>query len=166
MVAMSTFENDQYQWRETYFVLFEAARRPSLRDVEKTMRRLGRDLRLVEPTADEDGKFEFLTVQSDEDFAALDISFLDGEEVVAQAIALAGELESGHSADKATLARLCRLDARFDVLHFEHVAALSGGGQDDDEDDMLDPGSLLIVLESLVKLTGGLGYDPQSGALL
>ncbi len=31
-IAMSTFENDRYQWRETYFVLFPAARRPALED--------------------------------------------------------------------------------------------------------------------------------------
>ena len=27
---MSTFENEQYKWRETYFVLFSAAKRPTL----------------------------------------------------------------------------------------------------------------------------------------
>jgi hypothetical protein len=161
---MSTFENDQYQWRETYFVLFDSARRPSLRAVEKAIHKLARDFRIVDPAADDDGKFESLTVQSDEDFAAIDISFLEGEEATSQAIALAGELEESKGADAETLARLCRFDARFDVLHFEHVAGFSRG--EEDEEDMLDPGSLLNVLEALVELTGGLGYDPQAGALL
>jgi len=31
---MSTFERDEYKWRETYFVLFDAAKRPSLQQVE------------------------------------------------------------------------------------------------------------------------------------
>lgn len=161
---MSTFENDEYQWRETYFVLFDSTRRPQLKDVEKAIRKLGRDFDLVEPTADEAGKLESLTVRSDEDFAALDISYLDGEEATSQAIALAGEMEESKSADAETLARLCRYDARFDVLHFEHVAALNGA--DEDEENMLDPASLLTVLEALVKLTGGVGYDPQSGSPL
>ena len=32
---MSLFENDLYQWRETYFVLFDEATRPQAEDVVK-----------------------------------------------------------------------------------------------------------------------------------
>ena len=35
---MSTFERDEYKWRETYFVLFESAKRPSLKKIEATLR--------------------------------------------------------------------------------------------------------------------------------
>ena len=31
---------------------------------------------------------------------------------------------------------------------------------------MLDPSALLIVLETLAKLTGGVAVDPQSGTVL
>jgi hypothetical protein len=31
---------------------------------------------------------------------------------------------------------------------------------------MLDPSALLLIMEALVKLTDGVGIDPQSGALM
>ena len=34
---MSMFENDQYRWRETYFVLFESAKRPKLKTLVKKL---------------------------------------------------------------------------------------------------------------------------------
>ena len=35
---MSMFERDEYKWRETYFVLFESSRRPSLKRIEKMLK--------------------------------------------------------------------------------------------------------------------------------
>ena len=37
--TMSTFENDDYKWRETYFVLFDAAQRPTLSKLAAALRR-------------------------------------------------------------------------------------------------------------------------------
>ena len=34
---MSMFEDDQYRWRETYFVLFDAKKRPSMERVKKVL---------------------------------------------------------------------------------------------------------------------------------
>ncbi len=31
---------------------------------------------------------------------------------------------------------------------------------------MLDPSTLLLVLDALAELTGGVGIDPQSGSLM
>ncbi len=59
------------------------------------------------------------------------------------------------------LKQLPQFDARFDVLHFEQIAL-----EDDDEDELLDPGSLLLVLSALARLTKGVALDPQSGAVL
>ena len=47
------------------------------------------------------------------------------------------------------------------LIHFAEVA--DGA---DDSDEMLDPSALLLVLEALVQLTGGVGVDPQSGSLI
>jgi hypothetical protein len=63
--------------------------------------------------------------------------------------------------ERAKLARLPQCDARLDIMHFEQVVE-----SEDGEDDMLDPSALLLVLEALVKLTGGVGIDPQAGALM
>jgi hypothetical protein len=167
---MSTFERDEFKWRETYFVLFDSTKRPSLKRVERALRELNERFQIVNPVADEDGRFESLTILSPDDYAALDISFVAGEEVREQVETLEQEFAgSGLDADeRAKLARLKKFDARFDLLHFEQATDEFAVPDDEagEEDEMLDPSALLIVLDALVELTRGVGVDPQSGTLL
>ncbi len=162
---MSTFEREGYHWRETYFVMFDAAKRPSLKQVEKVLHRLNKRFQLVDPVADDSGAFESLTLLAPDDYAAIDIIFTSGEEVTEQTDGLMAELKSSSldKEEKAKLARLPSLDARIDLLHFEQVMAAAA--QDDELDEMLDPTALLAVLDVVVELTGGVGVDPQSGSL-
>ena len=162
---MSTFEREEFKWRETYFVLFDSAKRPTLKKVERMLRDLSERFELSNIRADEDGRFESITVMSPDDYAALDISYESGEEVLEQGALLQQEMKSSASDDdeRAKLARLPKCDARFDLLHFEQT---SGDEPQDEGDEMLDPSALLIVLDALVELTGGVGVDPQSGTLL
>jgi hypothetical protein len=162
---MSTFERDEFKWRETYFVMFDSAKRPTLKTVERVLRDLSERFELSNGSADEDGRFESITVMSPDDYAALDISFESGEEVLEQGAALEQEMKSSAAdqEERARLARLPKCDARFDLLHFEQV---TDDEPEDEADEMLDPSALLIVLDALVELTGGLGVDPQSGTLL
>ena len=46
--VMSTFERDEYKWRETYFVLFDSGKRPTLKTSRTPAARLERSLRAVE----------------------------------------------------------------------------------------------------------------------
>ncbi|HTU24121.1 MAG TPA: hypothetical protein VMF30_01910 [Pirellulales bacterium] len=162
---MSTFERDNFQWRETYFVLFDTVKRPSLSRVEKALKGLNSRFRLTAGVADDDGHFESLTLLSPDDYAALDISYVSGDEVREQGESLYQELKSSvaDEHERAQLARLPKCDARFDLFHFEELTAGTGG---DDPDEMLDPSALLVVLEALARLTKGVGVDPQSGTLL
>jgi hypothetical protein len=162
---MSTFERDEFKWRETYFVMFDSAKRPTLKTVERVLRELSDRFELSNASADEDGRFESITIMSPDDYAALDISFESGEEVLEQGAALEQEMKSSASDDeeRTRLARLSKCDARFDLLHFEQV---TDDEPEDEADEMLDPSALLIVLDALVELTGGVGVDPQSGTLL
>jgi len=162
---MSTFERGDFQWRETYFVFFESSRRPTLRDMQRKLKKLNPRFELVDPVADDKGRFESVTVLAPDDYAALDISYMADDEVVEQGAELYKELKSGTLDDeeRAKLARLPKLDAKFDLLHFERIADTFG--QEDDPDEMLDPSALLIVLDSLVHMMNGVGVDPQSGAL-
>lgn len=162
---MSTFERDEFKWRETYFVMFDSAKRPTLKTVERVLRDLSDRFQLSNNRADEDGRFESITVMSPDDYAALDISYESGEEVLEQGAALEQEMKSSAADDeeRARLARLPKCDARFDLLHFEQV---TDDEAEDEADEMLDPSALLIVLDALVELTGGVGVDPQSGTLL
>jgi len=161
---MSTFEREEFKWRETYFVLFDSARRPTLSKVERALRDLNDRFQISNARADEDGRFESITIMSPDDYAALDISFESGDEVLEQGAALAQEMKSSaaDAEERAKLARLPKCDARFDLLHFEQTS----DDEPDADDEMLDPSALLIVLDALVELTGGVGVDPQSGTVL
>jgi len=161
---MSMFESDQFRWRETYFVLFDASRRPKLKAVVKKLGSLNKRFTLTNPAACEEGLFESLTVLAPDDFAALDICYVAGEEVREQALELAKEMKGPECSreDLAKIERLTQLDGRFDVLHFEQLVDSSG----DDLDDLFDPSGLLVVLDALVELTGGIAVDPQAGAML
>lgn len=162
---MSMFERDEYKWRETYFVLFESSRRPSLKRIEKMLNGLSERFQLSNATADEDDRFESITVLSPDDYAALDISYVAGEEVAESIESLEAEFADAQldPDERKKLARLKTLDARIDLLHFEQV---SDDVPEDDTDEMLDPSALLIVLDAMVELTGGVGIDPQSGTLM
>jgi len=162
---MSTFENDQYRWRETYFVLFDSAKRPSLKKLQRALARLSSRFILTNLGAGEQGQFESLTVLAPDDFAALDVCYLYGEEVLEQGRQWAEELAAAgcREDDRDRLNRLRHCDGRFDLLHFEQI---SDAGDEDELGEMLDPSTLLIVLDALVKLTDGIAIDPQSGSLL
>ena len=162
---MSTFENARYRWRETYFVVFPAEKRPTLTVVEKTLSALSKRYILSQPTIDDHGLFESLTLASPDDFAAMDICLTTGAEVVEQGVELADELSASLEPNqRAVLKKIKIYDARFDVLHFEQIADLPEEGEEGD--DLLDPSALLAVLAALAKITGGIAIDPQSGTIL
>jgi hypothetical protein len=161
---MSTFEDDRFRWRETYFVLFPSERRPKLKTVETKLAALSKRYSLENPGADETGNFESLTLISPDDFAAMDVCFTSGAEVLEHNEELVQELAATiEPQQKPLLKQLKQYDGRFDVLHFEQVG---DSADDDDFDDLLDPSALLAVLEELARITGGLAVDPQSGTIL
>jgi len=160
------FEDRQYQWRETYFVLFDPAKRPKLEALKKQLAGQGSRFTLTNCVADKKGLVESLTVLSPDDFAALDISYLAGDEVREEARTLAKELLTPEcrGEERAKIERLKQCTGRFDVLHFENVSERSDPASEDE--GMFDPSGLLIVLDALVALTDGIAVDPQSGAML
>lgn len=164
---MSLFENDEYQWRETYFILFDEAKRPLATEMQRRLKKLDPRYEVRNVRADEQGRFESLTLFSPDDYAAMDISFLCGDEVVEQTAALIGELlkvASGEE-EKRRIRQLAQRRCRFDVYHFEQLVFV-GRESDEDEDDFMDPGALLIVMEKIAKLCNGVVVDPQANAIL
>ena len=161
---MSMFEDSSYTWRETYFVLFQSPKRPKLKDVEDRIRRLNETLEIRNASADDQGFCDSLTVIAPDDFAALDICYVEGDEVLEQEEALVQDVEAigCQMEDKEKLEQIRTCDARLDVLHFEQTAQ----GQGDEPDEMLDPTALLLVLEVLAELTDGIAIDPQGGTLV
>jgi hypothetical protein len=160
---MSADNDDQLEWRDTYFILFDQSNRPTLSQVEAAITDSSRRLKLENLEADDDGMFESVLVQAPEDNAALEISYETGEAVVAQSTDLAKQLKDEINAKQ--LAKMLKADARLDVMLFERVRG-EDGDDDDWEGGTLDPASLLNVVEALAKLTHGMPIDPASGALL
>jgi hypothetical protein len=158
---MSDDGSDDYRWRETYFIMFSLDRRPTLTQVERVLGEVGRHVQFDNLTADEDGHFESLILQSPDDYAALEISFEAGEAVIEQAVDLAKQLQS--DADPEQLAQLLKSDARLDVMHFERVVQDEAN---DEEEEMLDPSCLLLTVDLLREMTEGIAIDPASGAIL
>lgn len=158
---MSLFEDERYVYRDTFFVLFESANRPTTEQVEKMLKALGDK---YEPASlrSSEGFFESVTIRSPHDSSAMDITLVQGEEVVEQVAELYAEFRgstlAGDDLDK--LKKLSHCNARFDVFHFEQVSM----GTDDEE--MVDPGGLLLVMERLAATCDGLGIDPQSKVML
>lgn len=163
-MEMDDETDDQLEWRDTYFILFQQSGRPTLTQVEAAISDSARHISLENLEADEDGMFESLLVQAPEDHSALEISYETGDAVIEQSAALAKQLKGEASPDE--LKKLLRADARLDVMHFERV------NRDDDFDDgeefgeAVDPASLLNVVGALTKLTNGVPIDPASGAIL
>ncbi len=162
---MSLFENDRYQWRETYFVFFDRARRPSWPQIEKALQKLQAHFEIASPRVDSEGNFESVTLMAPEAYSALDISYLEGEEVLEQGATIAEEMQDmvADAAEKAKLARMVQCDAHFEIFHFEEMVP---DDELDEPEGMLDPGALLLVLGALAELTGGVAVDPQSNTLV
>ncbi len=157
---MSLFEDNRYQWRETYFVLFHSEDRPPADKVNSELAKLGSRFAISEVRTDDDGQFESVTMFSSHDCAAMDITYISGEEVTEQVAEFAAEMKNATLTreEMGKIAKITECDARFDVYHFEEVS--------DNEDDILDPGALLIVMECLTGLCGGVGIDPQAGSVM
>ena len=61
---MSMFENNQYRWRETCFVLFQSSKRPTLDEVVKTLALLDPSYQLQDALADDQGRGTTRTPES------------------------------------------------------------------------------------------------------
>ncbi|MEZ6095135.1 MAG: hypothetical protein R3C03_13050 [Pirellulaceae bacterium] len=159
---MSLFENGEYQYRDTFFVLFHKTQRPDVARIKKSLEGLGGRYDVVNVQVDDNGQFESITVKSPYDFSAMDIVYVEGDEVEQQVKDLIEEFRSitliGDEASKLKLLKGC--NARFDVFHFEHIDSALAGEED------LDPGGLLLVMEKLSDMSEGIGLDPQSMSLL
>ena len=89
---MSLFENDLYQWRETYFVLFAEATRPKADAVAAALRQQDAHYEVSNIVADDEGKLESLTLRSPEDSSAMDITFVTTAPTDKEGLALMTQL--------------------------------------------------------------------------
>ena len=245
---MSLYDDERYTWRETYFVLIDDLRcRPLLDDIQQALQPQWQTLKILDGTANAEGRLRTLTIASYEDHSALEIVFRYGRAVVAEMGALIRTIEKGCSpGEKTRLHSAKRWAARLDVLHFEQTAGtaafgvvklpvlqfqsprsdagqrdafstrrgadkldgktvedtktgpfarrpqfqfdpnsynncLAGGAgeeyareldrleiseEDSGMSERIDPDTLLFVLQTLCRLTGGIAIDPASGVII
>ena len=157
---MSLFEDNKYQYHDTFFVFFSKENRPSADKIQACVAELGSKYESLN-VHDVDGDFESISVLSPHDCSAMDIAYVQGEEVTGQIEDLMEEFQSitlmGDDSKKLVKVQNC--DARFDIFHFEQISVTSG-------EEILDPGGLLLVMEKLTELVEGVGLDPQSQSLM
>lgn len=153
---MSLFGNPRYQYRETYFILFNVDNRPDEAALIQAINELGDRYEVKEVHQDQENQFESMTVVAPSDFAGLDLTYVEGEEVHEQVAELNEQFKTttltGDELQK--IAKIGNCNARFDVLHFEEVSH--------SEDDFLDPGTLLTVVEKIAGICDGVGIDRES----
>ena len=161
---MSLFADSRYQWRETYFVLFDRKNRPSTSDLKRVLSELGPRMEVQELSEDEAGNLDSMTVLSHSDAAGMDVIYVEGEEVKEQVLQLRQEWRAKrpNAKEEPHMTRALQADARFEVFHFEEITDIP----DEEEDGPLDPGTLLLVLNKLARLCRGEALDPQTGELL
>ena len=161
---MSLFDNNLYQWRETYFVYFRRADRPTLPAVQRSLKESKQRLRLEGEHANEDDKFESITIFAADSNSAMDVACVDDEEVADACETLISEMsgEIGAMDEPEKLAKLDDCDMRLEVMHFEEMVDYPDL-DDDDMEDMLEPTALLGVLGALAAACNGVAVDPQSG---
>lgn len=161
---MSLFGDPLFRWRETFMVLFEESKRPTVTEVEDALARVGK-FDSEQTNESENGLIESLTVTNQIDCVGLDIVYVDGEEAQEQLEELQGEIspEDLLPGQEGLLAKLPSCSARLDILHFEQLTA---SVIEDDDEEFLDPGALLGVAEALTQLLDGVAVDPGSGTFV
>ena len=163
---MSLFENQEFQWRETFFVMFEQGIRPTVDQMKSVIEGLGDRLKAENMRVTDDGQFESVTLFAPDDFAAMDIVCTVGEEVIEQLPTLIEELEPNmlDAEEKAQLKTIMNCSARLEIFHFEqHTFTAPEDGLDA---NVMDPGGVLVVLQRLNAICDGVVVDPQSSSVL
>ena len=164
---MSLFENDEYQWRETYFVLFDRNQRPNAAQLQQLLSSLDKGYEVRDLRSNEEGVFESVTLISKDDYAAMDLTCVSSDEICDQIKELAEELSELAGPDEIErVKKIATCTARLEVYHFEQMVFVGSSGPDDEPDDFMDPGSLLLVLDRIAELCDGIVVDPQSNSLM
>ena len=164
---MSLFDNPEYRWRETYLLFHKKKQRTSADKLRQAISGIRGSYQIEQLVANENGEFDSATVFAEEAFSAIDMSYVEDDQIQEQIIEIQSEMKEvlEDPEDLAKLESLGEYDARIDLLHFER---LTGDFTDDEEDlnSCFDRAALLAVAEKWTLLTGGICLDPASATIL
>ena len=120
---MTLFDDDRYDWRETYFVYFESAHRPKLPEIRRTLQTYAPFFDVLNTKSEPDGRLVAMTIASYEDHAALEIVYREGKDILTEGQSLALSLKEEATVEEhSKLQKIVRCKTRFDVHHFEQTA--------------------------------------------
>jgi len=164
---MSLFDNPEYRWRETYLLFHRKSQRALAEKVVQAIAGIRGHYKLEQVVADTEGHFESGTVFAEEAFAAIDLSYIEDDQIREQIAEIQEEMKEvlEDPEDLAKLQSLSEYDARIDLFHFERLT----GAFEEDDDELnacFDPAALLAVAEKWTLLTGGVCLDPASATIL
>ena len=169
---MTLFDDNRYDWRETYFVYFEGSHRPKLPGIRRALRTHAPFLSIPNTKTDPDGNLVEMTIASYEDHAALEIVYREGNEILVEAQNLVQSLqEDASEEERLQLQQIVQCQARFDIHHFEQTAdtrvfnivkvpELNFSKQDAAPVGFSDPFSKVLKTEGTEK--GKFYFDPHS----
>ena len=169
---MTLFDDDRYDWRETYFVYFESAHRPKLPEVRRALQSYASFFNIIDSQSDANGDLVAITIASYEDHAALEILYREGSDMLTEARHLAQSLKKEASPEeRMQLQKIVQYKSRFDVHHFEQMAGtsvfnvtklpeLKFAGQSTRPVDHSDVFSKALGMDAANK--GAFYFDPQS----
>lgn len=172
------FDNPEYEWRETLFVLFDGGKHPPL-TYEQLQTLATEDpfsfLEITSPRYTPEGLLKRALFLSPETHSAVEIQYRQGRAVLEQSMAFYESTRAILDDDERRLwQKILHLSSCYELVYFEKpdlkskVAAPMPDVLPFEPEDMTfyDPGTLLFLMEKLTQRTCGAAVDPQSGMIL
>ena len=120
---MTLFEDNRYDWRETYFVYFESAHRPKLPVIRRALQTYAPLFKVLDSKAEPNGNLVKMTIASYEDHAALEVVYREGNDVLTEIQHLAKSWKNEATAEELSqLQKIIQCRTRLDIHHFEQTA--------------------------------------------
>jgi len=126
MKFMTLFDDNRYDWRETYFIYFESSHRPKLPEIRRALHAFVPFFNILDSKAESNENLVAMTIASYENHAALEIVYREGKDVLTEAQHLVSSLQKEATAEeRLQLQKIVQCKSRFDVHHFEQTAGTS-----------------------------------------
>lgn len=159
VTIVSLFEDQRFEYCDTFFIFFEEDRRPGTTAFTNQIADLSNRC-IVDRVGDKEEFLETATLRFPADCSAMDLVFVRDEDIATQIDQIQAELRlmTATEESRKKILKMSSCNARYDIFHFEQ----SDGGKH----DFHDPGGLLTLIQRVCSLCDGVGYDPQSQAVL
>ncbi|MDO4549791.1 MAG: hypothetical protein Q4C96_00895 [Planctomycetia bacterium] len=167
----SFFNNPEYEWRETFFIMFNEKKCSRLTSERisgmlKDSPYSSLEVKIFGAAAE--GGFRRILFSSPLNKAVVEVYFHQGESVLRQS----REFYDGLYAildmsERLKWQEILNFTACYELVYFEYfVKPLKIAEEFSEDDSNYDPGMLLFLLEKLTHHSHGVALDPQSGMIL